>query len=176
MKKDGKENGETAKRIHSVRHWLDKAERSYADDASAKGELQLLLAKAEMRHLDERRGNERRRTFIRIVIVCACVSVIVCSRWMVNREAETIRQDPEMPVVTRQVEPVASDGPNAISEASHRTEERTVDVEVRELQGSIDTSVVETSDEMSAPVTTVVVSEERMKEAARDGARSLKGF
>lgn len=44
------------KRIHSVKSWLDKAERSYADDASARGNLQLLLAQAEMQHLSERRG------------------------------------------------------------------------------------------------------------------------
>lgn len=41
------------RQIHTVRTWLDKAEQSYASDANVKGQMQLLLAKAEMQHLDE---------------------------------------------------------------------------------------------------------------------------
>ncbi|SUP42503.1 hypothetical protein [Veillonella criceti] len=42
------------KRIRSVKTWLDKAEQAYADDSTTKGQLQLMLAKAEMQHLDEK--------------------------------------------------------------------------------------------------------------------------
>lgn len=42
------------KRIRSVKTWLDKAEQAYADDSTTKGQLQLMLAKAELQHLDEK--------------------------------------------------------------------------------------------------------------------------
>lgn len=42
------------KRIRSVKTWLDKAEQAYADDSATKGQLQLMLAQAEMQHLNEK--------------------------------------------------------------------------------------------------------------------------
>lgn len=44
------------KRIRSVKTWLDKAEQAYADDSATKGQLQLMLAQAEMQHLNEKRA------------------------------------------------------------------------------------------------------------------------
>ena len=44
------------KRIRSVKTWLDKAEQAYADDSATKGQLQLMLAQAEMQHLNEKQA------------------------------------------------------------------------------------------------------------------------
>mgnify|MGYP000323307810 CR=1 FL=1 len=35
---------------------MDKAEQAYADDSATKGQLQLMLAQAEMQHLNEKRA------------------------------------------------------------------------------------------------------------------------
>ncbi len=67
------------RQIHTVRTWLDKAEQSYASDANVKGQMQLLLAKAEMQHLDEQHTLKgvRRSSWIKGVFCTLAVLGVV---------------------------------------------------------------------------------------------------
>ena len=44
----GKTEHDKAEQVHSARVWLDKAERSFRSRSEIQGELNLLLAEAEM--------------------------------------------------------------------------------------------------------------------------------
>lgn len=64
------------KKIRSVKTWLDRAEQAYADDSTAKGQLQLMLAKAEMQHLDEQQNASKR---YKLYLIGCLVFVVLIS-------------------------------------------------------------------------------------------------
>ena len=43
--------GDKLKRVKSVKRWLDKAENSYSNNKDISGELNLMMAQAEMQRL-----------------------------------------------------------------------------------------------------------------------------
>ena len=45
--------GDKLKRVKSVKKWLDKAENSYLNNKDISGELNLMMAQAEMQRLKE---------------------------------------------------------------------------------------------------------------------------
>lgn len=61
------------KKIRSVKTWLDRAEQAYADDSTAKGQLQLMLAKAEMKHLEEQ--HDKRKSYLRYAMYALTLSL-----------------------------------------------------------------------------------------------------
>lgn len=65
------------KKIRSVKTWLDKAEQAYADDSTAKGQLQLMLAKAEMQHLGEQQDSTKRYKLFFIGAVLLALLVVL---------------------------------------------------------------------------------------------------
>lgn len=70
-------NRSMEKKIHAVKHWLEKAEQSYAGNASIKGSLQLLLAEAEMRHLKEKKVPFLdRRLMPSLLAAMACIFIV----------------------------------------------------------------------------------------------------
>ena len=54
-------SGDTLKRVKSVKRWLEKAENSYSNHKELTGEMNLLMAQAEMQRLKEVRGTSPRR-------------------------------------------------------------------------------------------------------------------
>ena len=45
--------GDKVNRVKSIRKWLEKAEKSYSSHKELSGELNLIMARAEMNRLDE---------------------------------------------------------------------------------------------------------------------------
>ena len=45
--------GDKLRRVKSVKKWLDKAEQSYSSDKEISGEINLIMAQAEMQRLKE---------------------------------------------------------------------------------------------------------------------------
>lgn len=76
MMKDSKEI--TAKKIQSIRSWLEKAEHSYEDDKLGKGDLALLLARAEMQHMEETQGVRRHMwSLSRLPMLCCFLTILL---------------------------------------------------------------------------------------------------
>ena len=50
--------GDKLKRVKSVKRWLDKAENSYSNNKDISGELNLMMAQAEMQRLKETHPHE----------------------------------------------------------------------------------------------------------------------
>lgn len=57
-------SGDTLKRVKSVKRWLEKAENSYSNHKELTGEMNLLMAQAEMQRLKEVRGTSQRRKWL----------------------------------------------------------------------------------------------------------------
>ena len=54
---------ELTRRAHATRRWLEKAEESFRNRSTVKGELNLLLAQAEWQKLREQRSADRRLSY-----------------------------------------------------------------------------------------------------------------
>ena len=57
-------SGDTLKRVKSVKRWLEKAENSYSNHKELTGEMNLIMAQAEMQRLKEVRGTSPRRKWL----------------------------------------------------------------------------------------------------------------
>ena len=57
-------SGDTLKRVKSVERWLEKAENSYSNHKELTGEMNLIMAQAEMQRLKEVRGTSPRRKWL----------------------------------------------------------------------------------------------------------------
>lgn len=57
-------SGDTLKRVKSVKRWLEKAENSYSNHKELTGEMNLIMAQAEMQRLKEVRGISPRRKWM----------------------------------------------------------------------------------------------------------------
>lgn len=57
-------SGDTLKRVKSVKRWLEKAEKSYSNHKELTGEMNLIMAQAEMQRLREVRGTSPRRKWL----------------------------------------------------------------------------------------------------------------
>ena len=57
-------SGDTLKRVKSVKRWLEKAEKSYSNHKELTGEMNLIMAQAEMQRLKEVRGTSPWRKWL----------------------------------------------------------------------------------------------------------------
>lgn len=57
-------SGDTLKRVKSVKRWLEKAENSYSNHKELTGEMNLIMAQAEMQRLKEVRGTSPRQKWL----------------------------------------------------------------------------------------------------------------
>ena len=72
------------KRVQSVRKWLEKAEQSFSRHRDILGELNLMMARAEMQRLDETRVVRGKHRILgnRILAMAAAVALIIgVSEW-----------------------------------------------------------------------------------------------
>lgn len=91
------------KKIRSVKTWLDRAEQAYADDSTAKGQLQLMLAKAEMKHLDEQQ--DKRKTYLRYAMYVLTLSLTLLALFFALKSPSTVTKpvNDGKPAVTNSV-------------------------------------------------------------------------
>ena len=70
--------GDKLKRVRAIRKWLEKAEQSYMSHKEISGELNLIMAQAEMQRLKETdRSAEKRRSWgIRLASVAAAAGIV----------------------------------------------------------------------------------------------------
>lgn len=70
--------GDKLKRVRAIRKWLEKAEQSYMSHKEISGELNLIMAQAEMQRLKETdRSAEKRRSWgIRLASAAAAAGIV----------------------------------------------------------------------------------------------------
>lgn len=76
--------GEKLKQVRSIRRWLEKAEKSYTSDQDISGELNLIMAQAEMQRLKEKdpAGQKKRVWGFRILALSAAVGIFFSVSFM----------------------------------------------------------------------------------------------
>lgn len=87
---------EKLKRVQSIRRWLEKAEQSYLRHREVAGELNLLMAQAEMQRLKERDYTcpKRRPWKMRIIAFIVAAGLFSGLTFWQNRETETTQSVP----------------------------------------------------------------------------------
>lgn len=98
------------KKIRSVKTWLDRAEQAYADDSTAKGQLQLMLAKAEMQHLDEQQGATKRHKLYLIggILLALLIAIGVYFMNIPMNKPSLAPSDGEFTTVTNEIDSTKS--------------------------------------------------------------------
>lgn len=70
--------GDKLKRVKSVKKWLDKAENSYLNNKDISGELNLMMAQAEMQRLKETHSHEKAKKWgIRLSAMAAAAVLFI---------------------------------------------------------------------------------------------------
>ena len=78
--------GDKINRVKSIRKWLEKAEKSYSSHKELSGELNLIMARAEMNRLDEvHHWGRRKRWIIRCAAMAMAVLVFAGSSFVADR-------------------------------------------------------------------------------------------
>lgn len=71
-------SGDKIKRVRAVKKWLEKAENSYSSHKEITGEINLIMAQAEMQRLHEtRKGSCARRWGMRIAAMSAAFGIFL---------------------------------------------------------------------------------------------------
>lgn len=81
--------GDKISRVKSIRHWLEKAEKSYGCHKNISGELNLIMAKAEMKRLDETHSMRRIRVWAARICALAASLVIAGGYFYYNEITKT---------------------------------------------------------------------------------------
>ena len=78
--------GDKDNRVKSLRKWLEKAEKSYSSHKELSGELNLIMARAEMNRLDEVHDWTRKKKWIiRCAAMVMAAIVFAGSSFMYDR-------------------------------------------------------------------------------------------
>lgn len=88
-------------KIHSVKKWLEKAEDSYDNASKARGELNLIMAKAEMQHLEE--NNKpflKGYTLLGIPFLFFTIAIFAMSFWIKDSPADVKNISQPSPIQT----------------------------------------------------------------------------
>ena len=186
------------RQIHTVRTWLDKAEKSYASDASTKGQMQLLLAKAEMQHLDEQQtlmGVRRSSLWMGFFGTMAVLGVVGALYWqpLVESKPANITVSPivQVPWETKETkDPSLATEKNWLQQSWPRQEFTSTDQKnfferkPAQVEAKVEPEVVSTNGEATyrAPAETMavktvqpVVNQKEIQRAVQAWGKSLRG-
>lgn len=181
-----------AAHVRSAKKWLEKAEQSFDNQLTVKGELNLMLAEAEMENLRKQRGNRSRLRAAAIGLLCICC---LCGTLWIQRYTEANRPAPieKQPVVKTQTpvvpEPIsaAAQQETTVSDTAKKSdslatssrEERPADAPMLQVETDRHvSSEVTTSPPVAhkaVPPAKPVLTERQMQEAVQDARRSLRG-
>lgn len=142
-------SGDTLKRVKSVKRWLEKAEKSYSNHKELTGEMNLIMAQAEMQRLREVRGTSPRRKWLLRGGALAVAGLLFLGASLLKDSLfpPPVPAKPEQTVVT-----TSPETPKPVEEAVQKAEEVPAPVE------TVMTEQVETKQAPEAPKAAPVVS------------------
>lgn len=142
-------SGDTLKRVKSVKRWLEKAEKSYSNHKELTGEMNLIMAQAEMQRLKEVRGTSPRRKWLLRGGALAVAGLLFLGASLLKDSLfpPPVPAKPEQTVVT-----TSPETPKPVEEAVQKAEEVPAPVE------TVMTEQVETKQAPEAPKAAPVVS------------------
>ena len=114
-------SGDTLKRVKSVKRWLEKAENSYSNHKELTGEMNLIMAQAEMQRLKEVRGTSPRRKWLLRGSALAVAGLLLLGASFLQDSFSAPASTPVRPVETAVTTPTAAVVP--VEEADKKAEE-----------------------------------------------------
>lgn len=114
-------SGDTLKRVKSVKRWLEKAENSYSNHKELTGEMNLIMAQAEMQRLKEVRGTSPRRKWLLRGSALAVAGLLFLGVSFLQDSFSAPASTPVRPVETAVTTPTAAVVP--VEEADKKAEE-----------------------------------------------------
>lgn len=189
-----KSDNEQAERVRSARAWLERAEKSFDNKADVRGELNLMLAEAEMKNLRKNHGTGRK---IRRLAAVLTALVLALGIWQFMRleapssdftrpagsetAADTSRPMPQAqqlqpgdepePAVTAEEVPVMQPAPDRENHVQALPE-------VRQGETGREAERTEPAPETvpyTQPVQKKVLSDRQVQAAVQDARHSLRG-
>ena len=159
--------GDKLKRVKSVKRWLDKAENSYSNNKDISGELNLMMAQAEMQRLKETHPHEKAKKWgIRLSAMAAAAVPFIGFSNLFSANAD------KSPVISRETtvskEEVPEDKNLVLSE--------TVQPAVAATESSNTDPVPTKSIQTEAPAPVLpVMSQSEIQSVVGEAGRALRG-
>lgn len=170
-----------AEQVQAAKIWLEKAEQSFENQSAIKGELNLMLAEAEMKHL--RKGKKKRSW--RTLSIAAVL--IICGIGGLLWQGYTHRVQPTLPAISqgakkteapaKQLAPVES----SVTSEAVSNEKRTIEIEPEVTNETpilqADTGHEETSSDpvdYTPPAAEPVLTNQQFQQAVQDARHSLR--
>lgn len=182
---------DSKKRIRAAKDWLSKAEQAYAEDSSAKGQLQVMLAKAELRRLEESGAPSlwRRNRKTLVALCCVVIIGVVYVLGPLSKPpappasfTETVSTENPTPTATS---PATTATMNTSSQSDTATAMPAPKTTASQDASATPTSApsdsvatthsADTTLQKSAVNETSIMSDSQIRAAVRDGGRSLRG-
>lgn len=181
----------TKRRLRSARQWLVRAEQSFEKKRDIRGELDLLLAKAELQHVQESNQSKRwnyKTALLRhglalgLAVFIAAAGVGGAAYWtMQEREKAT-----SIPLASQKNSTVSANMEATFSIQPHQTEVKSVPLpgavpiqtEVQVPTAPVATPLTREHDSMVRPAPTVKqaqISQAEMQRLVREAGKSLRG-
>lgn len=142
-------SGDTLKRVKSVKRWLEKAEKSYSNHKELTGEMNLIMAQAEMQRLKEVRGTSPRRKWLLRGGALAVAGLLFLGASLLK---DSLFPPPVLAKPAQTVVTTSPETPKPVEEAVQKAEEVPAPVE------TVMAEQVETKQAPEAPKAAPVVS------------------
>lgn len=169
-----------AAHVRSAKKWLEKAEKSFDNQATVQGELNLMLAEAEMENLRKKQG---RRRWLQAAAAVFCLLCLGGTFWL--KQPATV--GPSMPIektAAKAAEPampqILPAVPDTIPQdtASGSSEAGPAAAPILQAETGREPSREETAPPVphhTTPAVKQVLSERQMQEAVQEARHSLRG-
>ncbi|MGN0954535.1 hypothetical protein [Dialister sp.] len=128
-------SGDKVKRVQAVRKWLEKAEHSYSSHKEITGEINLIMAQAEMQRLNETHKNSKvRRWMMRIGAMGAAFAVFLGMNafWSLLGPSAEESDKPVQLVINEKPTPEKQEAEAAVSQEDDSSISQTAAVPERE--------------------------------------------
>ena len=159
--------GDKLKRVKSVKKWLDKAENSYLNNKDISGELNLMMAQAEMQRLKETHPHEKaKRWGIRLSAMAAAAVLFIGFSNLFSANAD------KSPVISRETTVSKEEVPEDKNLVLSETVRPTVAATESSNTDPIPTKSIQT--EAPAPVLPVM-SQSEIQSVVGEAGRALRG-
>ncbi len=159
--------GDKLKRVKSVKRWLDKAENSYSNNKDISGELNLMMAQAEMQRLKETHPHEKAKKWgIRLSAMAAAAVLFIGFSNLFSANAD------KSPVISRETTVSKEEVPEDKNLVLSETVRPTVAATESSNTDPIPTKSIQT--EAPAPVLPVM-SQSEIQSVVGEAGRALRG-
>ena len=165
--------GDKLKRVKSVKKWLDKAENSYLNNKDISGELNLMMAQAEMQRLKETHPHEKaKRWGIRLSAMAAAAVLFIGFSNLFSANAD------KSPVISRETTVSKEEVPKVpeVPEDKNLVLSETVQPAVAATESSNTDPVPTKSIQTEAPAPVLpVMSQSEIQSVVGEAGRALRG-